>query len=73
VAAVVVAAVIVAKKASDSDDQSIDQPTRANVEGSRSLRQTVVNIFRGPRGGVDVMGNSGKGHQSISARAPAMK
>ena len=69
VAAVIVAAVVVAKKASDSDDES--GPSRADPEVNKrgSIRDTIYNIFRAPRGGVDIMNNP-NGHQSITARSP---
>jgi len=69
VAAVIVAAVVVAKKAGSDDSES----SRAEPEPNRraSIRDTIYNIFRAPRGGVDVMNNP-SGHQSITARAPKM-
>ena len=71
VAAVVVAAVVIAKKSGDSDDTSA--PTRSDEDLSKrgSIRKTLYNVFRSPRGGVDVMNNP-NGHQSITARAPPM-
>jgi len=67
VAAVVVAAVVVASKASSDDDSA---PTRSEQPAKRgSIRNTLYNVFRGPRGGVDVMNNP-SGHQSITARSP---
>lgn len=76
VAAVVVAAVVIAKKAGSSDDSgSVSEPAvqAAEDEPDRSTwRQTIANIFRAPRGGVNVMGNEPGSHQSITARAPPM-
>ena len=71
VAAVIVAAVIVAKKASDSNDDSAVEsaPPRNEARVSRRIRDTIYDILRAPKGGVDVMNNPG-GHQSITARSP---
>jgi len=62
VAAVVVGAVVLTRDR-DGDDASGAQETKR-----KSVRQTIRGFF----GGVDVM-NDPKGHQSISARSPAMK
>jgi len=65
IGAIVVGAVLLAR---DGDDSG---PTRASSSGGdrRSVRQTIRGFF----GGVNVMANDPSGHQSISARSPAMK
>jgi len=63
VGAVIVGAVALSKKNEDSG------PTPASGGQRRSVRQTIIGLF----GGVDVMNDPGKGHQSISGRAPAMQ
>jgi len=63
--AVVIGAVIVGAIALSKKE---DEPSRADSGNRRSVRQTIVGLFSG----VDVMNNPGKGHQSISGRAPAM-
>merc|ERR1711862_157228 len=66
VTAVVVAAVVLSK---DSDsDSSPSEPTNKRA----SVRKTIVGMFSGPKGGVDIMNEPGKGHQSISGRSPAV-
>lgn len=62
VGAVIVGAVVLAKKNDEGPSRS------ESSTGRRSVRQTIVGMF----GGVDVMNNPGKGHQSISGRSPAM-
>ena len=41
-----------------------------NFRFGKAVRKTIYNIFRTPKGGVDITGP--KGHQSITARSPAM-
>ena len=61
VAAVIVGAVVLSK----SDDDSSPQD---NGDRRKSVRQTLRGFF----GGVDVMNDPGKGHQSITGRSPAI-
>ena len=74
VAAVVAGAVYASKDENDSYDN--DPQLRSNPQQAPkkrgSIRMTLVGMFSGPRGGVDVM-NDPKGHQSISARSPEVK
>merc|ERR1712063_235214 len=70
VAAIIVAAVVVAKKRSSSSNADhVPEPEEGPTRGG--IRQSIYSFFR-PRGGVDVMNNPSKGHQSITARAPAI-
>ena len=74
VAAVVVAAVVVARRDTDSPtpvaaQPSSAEPSAASASEKRGLRRTIVGLF----GGVDMMNNPGKGHQSITGRTPAMR
>lgn len=72
IGAVVIAAVAVAAKRSSGNDEP-SAPERAPAdERRRSVRKTLVDFFRAPQGGVDVMGNNpnSNSHQSITARAP---
>merc|ERR1711963_1111477 len=64
VGAVVVGAVVVA--CGGDDNSSVES---GNGGQRRSMRQTIRGFF----GGVDVMSNNPNGHQSITARSPAMK
>jgi len=64
VTALVVGAVVVGAVALSRN--SDDQPSGGD---RRSVRQTIRGFF----GGVDVMSNNPNGHQSITARSPAMK
>merc|ERR1712213_299495 len=64
VGAVVVGAVVVAR--GGDDNSSVES---GNGGQRRSMRQTIRGFF----GGVDVMSNNPNGHQSITARSPAMK
>merc|ERR1712108_110280 len=66
VVAAVVAGAVVLSKDSDSDS-SPSEPTNKRA----SVRKTIVGMFSGPKGGVDIMNEPGKGHQSISGRSPA--
>ena len=74
VVVVVVAAAVAGKTAMSNDNsgesnhQVADEPPKKRG----SIRMTLVGMFSGPRGGVDVM-NDPKGHQSISARSPEVK
>ena len=73
VAAVIVGAVVLSKdRESDSHESSNHASDEPAPKKRGSIRNTIVGMFSGPRGGVDVM-NDPKGHQSISARSPAMK
>merc|ERR1711974_571647 len=67
VVAAVVAGAVVLSKDSDSDS-SPSEPTNKRA----SVRKTIVGMFSGPKGGVDIMNEPGKGHQSISGRSPAV-
>jgi len=64
VAAVIVGAVLLTR--SSDDDEG---PSRSEGGQRRSVRRTIMGLF----GGVDVMNDPGKGHQSITGRAPPMK
>merc|ERR1711963_129491 len=57
-------AVVVAR--GGDDNSSVES---GNGGQRRSMRQTIRGFF----GGVDVMSNNPNGHQSITARSPAMK
>merc|ERR1712232_5857 len=64
----VVVGVVAAAVLSSSDEGDDEGPSRADDSDKRkSVRKTLRGFF----GGVDVM-NDPKGHQSISARSPAM-
>eukprot|EP00339_Tiarina_fusa_P025554 CAMPEP_0117048014 /NCGR_PEP_ID=MMETSP0472-20121206/33175_1 /TAXON_ID=693140 ORGANISM="Tiarina fusus, Strain LIS" /NCGR_SAMPLE_ID=MMETSP0472 /ASSEMBLY_ACC=CAM_ASM_000603 /LENGTH=1139 /DNA_ID=CAMNT_0004760921 /DNA_START=128 /DNA_END=3547 /DNA_ORIENTATION=- len=69
VAAVVVAAVVAGAVIMSKDSESSPEATEPNKRAS--VRKTIIGMFSGPRGGVDVM-NDPKGHQSISNRSPAV-
>jgi len=68
VATLVVVGVVAVAVLSSSDEGDDEGPSRADDSDKRkSVRKTLRGFF----GGVDVM-NDPKGHQSISARSPAM-
>merc|ERR1711879_7470 len=71
VAAVVVAAVVAGAVIMSKDSESESSPEATEPNKRASVRKTIIGMFSGPRGGVDVM-NDPKGHQSISNRSPAV-